>query len=104
MSGKHRQGTGVGIRPSLNRNIRGFHAATRRLVAIIREQGWQRFTSRDVLRLNRAGLSVASDLNLALAALEEGDCIRAIENPPGPRGGRPTRLFTVNPAVHVGAP
>jgi hypothetical protein len=33
--------------------------AARRLVGIIREQGWQRFTSRDVLRLDRAGLGTA---------------------------------------------
>lgn len=77
--------------------------AARRLVAVIREQAWQRFTSRDVLRLERAGLRTAADLTPALAALEEGECIRAIDNPPNPQGGRPSRLFAVNPAL-LGGP
>lgn len=76
--------------------------AARRLVAVIREQGWKRFASRDVLRLELAGLRMAAELNPALSALEEGDCIRAIEAPPSPHGGRPPRLFTVNPALHGG--
>lgn len=73
--------------------------AARRLVTIIREQGWQRFTSRDVLRLDRAGLGTAAELNPALALLEEGDCIRPLDPAANPRGGRPQRLFTVNPAI-----
>ena len=35
--------------------------AARRLVALLREQGWERFASRDVLRLGRAGLSAAAE-------------------------------------------
>ena len=73
--------------------------AARRLVAVIREQGWTRFTSRDVLRLERAGLGTAAALDPALALLEEADCIRAVPIPPTPRGGRPVRMFTVNPAL-----
>lgn len=76
----------------------------RRLVAVIREMGWDRFTSRDVLRLDRSGLASAADLNPALAALEEADCIRPVDQPPGPKGGRPSRLFLVNPALHGGQP
>ena len=76
--------------------------AARRLVAIIRDQAWHRFTSRDILRLEMSGLRSAADLNPALAALEEADCIRAIETPPSPQGGRPTRRFSVNPALHGG--
>jgi hypothetical protein len=71
-----------------------------RLVALIREHGWQSFTSRDVLRLGRAGLTRAKDVNAALDALEDGDVIRARPVPAGPKGGRPTRAFDVNPAVH----
>jgi hypothetical protein len=73
--------------------------AARRLVGIIQEQGWHRFTSRDVLRLDRAGLDTAAELNPALALLEDGDCIRPIEPPANPQGGRPQRLFIVNPAI-----
>ena len=73
--------------------------AARRLVGLIREQGWHRFTARDVLRLDRSGLGSAADLNPAIAMLEEGDVIRAIETPPRPNGGRPTRMFAVNPSI-----
>lgn len=74
--------------------------AARRLVGIIREQGWERFTTRDVLRLDRSGLGTAAELNPALAVLEEGEAIRAVEPPASPQGGRPPRLFLVNPALH----
>lgn len=73
--------------------------AARRLVALIREQRWERFTTREVLRLDRSGLGTVADLNPAIAALEEGDCIRPVAVPPKPKGGRPERLFSVNPAV-----
>lgn len=76
--------------------------AARRLVTLIREQRWPRFTSRDVLRLDRSGLGTAAELNPALALLEEGDCIRPIDPPANPHGGRPPRLFLVNPALHGG--
>lgn len=75
--------------------------AARRLIGIIREKGWRSFTSRDVQRLDRAGLGKASDLDPALAALEEGDCIRPVEKSAKPQGGRPSRLFAVNPEVHA---
>jgi hypothetical protein len=76
--------------------------AARRLVGVIREQGWQRFTARDVLRLDRSGLGTAADLNPALALLEDGECIRPVDPPANPQGGRPQRLFLVNPALHAG--
>jgi hypothetical protein len=71
-------------------------------VGIIREQGWQRFTSRDVLRLDRAGLGTAAELNPALGLLEDGGCIRPVEPPANPQGGRPQRMFLVNPALSGG--
>ncbi len=74
--------------------------AARRLVGIIREQGWQRFTSRDVQRLDRAGLGGKAELDPALALLTEGECIRPVDPPTNPQGGRPQRLFLVNPALH----
>ena len=76
--------------------------AARRLVAIIRENGWQSFTSRDVLRLERADFGTAAELNPALAMLEESDCIFAVNAPAKPKGGRPQRRFSVNPAIHGG--
>jgi hypothetical protein len=76
--------------------------AARRLVGIIRKQGWQRFNSRDVMRLDRSGLGNKAELDPALALLEDGDCIRPVEPTVSPQGGRPQRLFTVNPALHGG--
>lgn len=76
--------------------------AARRLVAIIREHAWPRFSSSDVLRLGRKGLGTKGELDPALALLEEGNCIRPVDEPSGPKGGRPQRLYTVNPAVLTG--
>lgn len=73
--------------------------AARRLVGIIREQGWQQFTSREVHRLDRAGLASKAELDPALELLADGDCIRQIVAPTNPQGGRPQRLFSVNPAL-----
>jgi hypothetical protein len=78
--------------------------AARRLVGIIRKQGWRHFTAREVLRLGRAGLGTAGELDPALAMLEAGDCIRPAPLPADRQGGRPQRLFAVNPALHGGQP
>lgn len=78
--------------------------AARRLLTIIQENAWERFTSREVLRLDRKGLTKASDLNPALTALTEADVIRPIADEPGPNGGRPAKLYAVNPAVLRAAP
>jgi hypothetical protein len=71
----------------------------RRLLGIVREHRWQSFSSREVLRLDRAGLRTADEINPALARLQEADCIRSIEYQTGARGGRPPRLYEVNPAI-----
>ncbi|TFL15975.1 DUF3987 domain-containing protein [Jannaschia formosa] len=76
--------------------------AARRLVGIIRVQGWRSFTSRQVQRLDRPGLGNKAELDPALAALEDRDCIRPVEAPPNPQGGRPQRLYAVNPVLHGG--
>ena len=73
--------------------------AARRLVALIREQGWQRFTSREVQRLDRSGLGSKAEIDPALALLIDGDIIRPVDPPATPQGGAPKRLFTVNPAI-----
>jgi hypothetical protein len=78
--------------------------AAKRLAHLIREQGWRRFTSRDVLRLDRSGLGTAAELNPALEVLEDGDVIRPVAAPRSPQGGRPARVYDVNPALHGGRP
>lgn len=74
--------------------------AARRLVSLIREQGWRTFTTRQVMRLERSELTSKEALEPALTALEDGECIRRIEVPANPNGGRPQRLYSVNPALH----
>jgi len=71
----------------------------RRLLDAVRARGWPRFTSREALRLDLAGLGTAAQLNAALVVLEDGDAIRPIEVPSKPQGGRSSRLFAVNPAI-----
>ena len=73
--------------------------SARRLVATIRELQWQSFTTRQVLKLERAGLATVVELDPALSLLEDADCIRAVVQPAPPQGGRPSRLFNVNPAL-----
>lgn len=71
-----------------------------KLAAIIIEARWQRFTTSDVLRLNRSGLDTKADLDPALDALETGDLIRALTPKTEGRGrGRPSRTFIVNPLL-----
>jgi hypothetical protein len=71
----------------------------RRLVEIIRERRWRRFTSREVLRLERSGLREAKEVDAALAALVEGDVIQPFESATAPKSGRPVKAYDVNPAV-----
>lgn len=73
--------------------------AARRLVSILQEQGWHSFTTRDVLRMERAGLASKAELDPALSLLEDAHIIRNIPEPPKAQGGRPARLFSVNPAI-----
>ena len=60
--------------------------AARRLVAIIRDQAWQRFTSRDILRLEMSGLRSAADLNPALAALKKPTASALLKPRPARKG------------------
>ena len=73
--------------------------AARRLLAVIRERGWERFSSREVQRMDRKGLATAADLKPALNVLIEADVLRHIEGGSGVNGGRPAKLLLVNPAV-----
>ena len=71
------------------------------LVQVIRDRDWRSFTTTDVLRLDRSGLSTKAALDPALEALIDGDVIRAMPVEVGPNGGRPKRLYAVNPAILV---
>lgn len=76
--------------------------AARRLVGLIQEKAWERFTARDVRRMQRAGLAAMAEINPALSTLEEADLVRAVTEAAGPTGGRPVRMFLVNPTIHRG--
>ena len=73
--------------------------AARRLVSIIREKGLERFTSREILQLERDGLRTKAELDPALVLLEEANIIRRLGVQPGPKGGAPTRAFAANPGL-----
>lgn len=78
--------------------------AARRLVALIREEGWRAFTAREVQRRGRQGLADAKAVSGALARLAEADLVAEVAQPSGPQGGRPARLYAVNPVVHEAQP
>ena len=71
----------------------------RRLVSIIQHSQLERFTSREILQRESAGLRTKAELDPALLALEDAGLIRRVDVPPGPKGGAPSRLFVVNPKI-----
>jgi hypothetical protein len=73
--------------------------AARNLIGLLKNHRWPRFSSRDVLRLNKTGLARASELNPALALLEEANAIRAEAGPLVTGKGRPSKTYLVNPAI-----
>lgn len=74
--------------------------SARALAALIREARWEQFTARDVRRKQRSHLQGMETINPALRVLENADLVKLIEVPPGPKGGAPKRLYSVNPIVH----
>ena len=70
-----------------------------RLIALVRKKQLMQFSSRQVLRGEQAGLHPAEELDPVLRRLEEADCIRSVEIPAGPNGGRPEKRYLVNPTL-----
>ncbi|MGM0583465.1 MAG: DUF3987 domain-containing protein [Pseudomonadota bacterium] len=73
--------------------------AAQRLARLIVEQRWDAFTMRDVTRRERQGLRRNADVEPALDVLTQGGWLRSQQPASGPKGGRPQRVFHVNPAV-----
>jgi hypothetical protein len=71
--------------------------AARRLAALIRDHQWERFTSRDLLRLSRIGLRTKAETDPALKALEDADIIRQVQPAVLQGAGRPKRNYITNP-------
>ena len=78
---------GVGTTLSLLSRIYPGKRSARRVLDAIQKNHWQRFTSREVLRLDLRGLSSVGQLNPALTLLEEGDVIRPIDPTVGQQAG-----------------
>jgi len=74
--------------------------AGRRLLKLLRKKGWNQFSSREVRRIQSAGLVLQEQIDMGIAALERADIIRPIEAMSSPKGGRPPRLYVVNPLIH----
>jgi putative DNA primase/helicase len=70
-----------------------------RLAQRLRDSLPNPFTARDVQRKCWSGLDSAEDVERALLVLEERRWVKPVEAPAGARGGRPTSLFWINPAV-----
>jgi hypothetical protein len=49
--------------------------------------------------MDRKGLSTAAELKPALDVLIEAEVLRQVDGSTGVNGGRPAKLFLVNPAV-----
>lgn len=69
----------------------------KRLAALILDQGWETFTTSQVLLLDKPGLLTKAEVDPALEALELASIIRPEQVSIGPKGGRPSRRFIVNP-------
>lgn len=82
------------------RSVRQAELSARALGLLIREEGWQQFTAREVRRKQRTHLQDMEKINPALQILESADLVKLIEFPSSPKGGAPKRLYQVNPIVH----
>lgn len=74
--------------------------AGRSLVHFLRKKQWSQFTSREVRRVQPTGLGTQELVDMGVGALERADLIRAVEAAPSSKGGRPQRLYSVNPVIH----
>ena len=77
-------------------------AAARRLARLIRDEGLEAFTIREVQRPELAGLHRAAEIESAADVLIQAGFIRPLRHEPGPRGGRPQIIWTVSPHVTGG--
>jgi hypothetical protein len=78
-----------------------FHGARRIAEWIVGDRSMTGFTAREVRRKQWSGLTEGDQVDAALDHLENvGNWIRAEEpSPSGPKGGRPSRRYQVNPLV-----
>ncbi|WP_223865908.1 YfjI family protein [Salipiger aestuarii] len=66
----------------------------RRIADVIRREGWQSFTARDIQRRGLAGLQLAKPVGAALDVLEQADWLMRYRED---TGGKPKTTYAVNP-------
>jgi hypothetical protein len=69
------------------------------IISIIREHKWKEFSTRQLCRLNKAGLKKIDDINPSLRLLIEADIIKEGNIADSDKGGRPHRRYLVNPKI-----
>ncbi|MBB2840201.1 UNVERIFIED_ORG: hypothetical protein GGE64_003968 [Rhizobium etli] len=74
--------------------------AARNLVKLIISQEMRQFSTRDILRMDQKGFSTSTELNSLIKVLEEADILRQAPSSSSPQGGRPAKVFLVNPALY----
>lgn len=73
--------------------------AGRRLLSFLRDNGISQFSSREIRRMQKSGLNTQSLVDMGIAALEAADVIRPVNSRYSRTGGRPQRLYDVNPLI-----
>lgn len=73
--------------------------AARRLLDLIRDEGLHQFTVKQIADRQRAGLRDRRALAAAISVLAEADAVRVERKESGPRGGKPSSVVLVNPAI-----
>lgn len=74
----------------------------RRLVVLIQEERWTRFTSREVQRKARKGLTDRKEIDRALETLEHAGLIQPARSSGNRQRGHPERAYLVHPDLHEG--
>jgi len=69
-----------------------------RIAAIIKDEGLSSITTREIQRRTLSGLQTAKEIGPAFAVLQSAEWIAPVS---APTGGRPNKLFAVNPNLGV---
>jgi len=71
----------------------------RRIAELIQSEGLTTIGNREIQRRELSGLQTAKDISNAMAVLVDAVWIAPVDVPSGPTGGRPRKMFTVNPKL-----
>ena len=93
------------LRPMYARVIAAFgapegHAAAKRIADHIRAQRLQTIRPADITKLEWQGLRCVEEVEPAFTALVAADWLAEPKQGTGPKGGRPSRTYPINPKVH----